>query len=238
MTMGEFLRSLREQKQWKQPEAAQQIAIEQSYLSKLENNKAVPSTDIFQRLQQVYGFTVEQLTNELGHEELTKLKDIVSIREFVNNTRKQNTRSQRRLMVGAVIMLMLGALLFAFGIAMKDNREVFFIYESKGVIKQEESLNLFASMPEYHEFLATMEIESRRNYLKTSPLFPRLDYDQSLDSEYRGNFYDVAVEGGHRRYNRVGADGRKNPQPFYLGVSFGFMFIVGGLALFYTSRRW
>ena len=88
MTMGEFLRSLREQKQWKQPEAAQQIAIEQSYLSKLENNKAVPSTDIFQRLQQVYGFTVEQLTNELGHEELTKLKDIVSIREFVNNTRQ------------------------------------------------------------------------------------------------------------------------------------------------------
>ncbi|MDQ2077737.1 helix-turn-helix domain-containing protein [Marinimicrobium sp. ABcell2] len=41
MTLGERLRQLRTEKSWTQPQAAETIGIEQSYLSKLENDNVV-----------------------------------------------------------------------------------------------------------------------------------------------------------------------------------------------------
>ncbi len=56
MDYGEKLRQLR---QLNQPELAQQLGIEQSYLSKLENGKSLPSTDVLQRLLNVLEVSLE-----------------------------------------------------------------------------------------------------------------------------------------------------------------------------------
>lgn len=53
MKFGVYLRSLREKAGWTQPEAAEKIEIEQSYLSKLETGKCFPSEDIFSKLSRV-----------------------------------------------------------------------------------------------------------------------------------------------------------------------------------------
>ena len=50
MRLGERLRQLRQARDLTQPELADAIGIEQSYLSKLENDKYVPSADIFGRI--------------------------------------------------------------------------------------------------------------------------------------------------------------------------------------------
>jgi transcriptional regulator with XRE-family HTH domain len=54
MTLGEQLKKLRNEKALSQPDLADLTGIEQSYLSKLENDKSMPSNDIFRRLLAAY----------------------------------------------------------------------------------------------------------------------------------------------------------------------------------------
>ena len=49
-TLGQQVKQLRNNKKLSQPEFAQQVGIEQSYLSKLENDKSIPSNEIFRAL--------------------------------------------------------------------------------------------------------------------------------------------------------------------------------------------
>ena len=50
MKLGEKIKLLRTEKELTQPELAHKAGIEQSYLSKLENDKAIPSFDIINRV--------------------------------------------------------------------------------------------------------------------------------------------------------------------------------------------
>ena len=47
MNFGEKLKQIRTQKNLTQPQMAEAIGIEQSYLSKLENDKSIPSAEMF-----------------------------------------------------------------------------------------------------------------------------------------------------------------------------------------------
>ncbi len=238
MTFGEFLKQQREAKDWKQPEAAEKIAIEQSYLSKLENNKAIPSPDVFDRLLKVYQFSIQQISEQVQSSELEKLKDIVVIREFIVSTQQRRDKDKRRFLVVGTVASMLGAFLLALGIATKGHVRLDYIYESKGVVKDSESIYTFSPMPYHREFARKMSTERSREQLKKKALFNRLDYKQVTSTEDKGAFYDQKVEGGTRRFHQVDSRIKTSVMPFYLGVSFGVMFLVGGLNLFYVSRRW
>ena len=72
MNFGEKVKQLRTERNLTQPQLAQAIGIEQSYLSKLENDKSVPSADIFQAILKAFGIDVatwffedRSFTNEL-----------------------------------------------------------------------------------------------------------------------------------------------------------------------------
>lgn len=54
MQLGQVLREKRKALGWTQGVAAQKIGIQQSYLSKLENNQFIPSQEVLEQLQQVY----------------------------------------------------------------------------------------------------------------------------------------------------------------------------------------
>lgn len=239
MTFGEFLKAQREAKDWKQPEAALNIEIEQSYLSKLENNKAVPSADIFDRLMAAYQFTMQQVSEAVQSNELEKLKEIVVVREFILSTKKRRDKDKRRFLIAGVVMSMIGSLLLSLGIAMHDYRKPYFQYESKGVIKSNENIHLFMSIPDYRLFTAIMaENKKSAERLREHELFPRLDYQiKKLDVDI-GEFFDRAVDTGIRRFQKVNSGRRANKTPFYLGVSFGCMLLIGSLSMFYVSRRW
>ena len=49
------LQKLRKEKGWTQAIAAREIGIQQSYLSKLENGKLLPSEDVYEKIAQAYG---------------------------------------------------------------------------------------------------------------------------------------------------------------------------------------
>jgi len=50
MNFGEKLKQIRSERNLTQPQMAEAIGIEQSYLSKLENDKSVPSAEMFQSI--------------------------------------------------------------------------------------------------------------------------------------------------------------------------------------------
>ncbi len=85
MKFGQFIKAQREAKKWTQPHAAEVIGIEQSYLSKIENNKAIPSAEIFDQLMVAYEFDINKIGAEISESELSKLKEIVLIRDFIIN---------------------------------------------------------------------------------------------------------------------------------------------------------
>ena len=239
MTLGEFLKQQRELHQWKQPEAAEKIAIEQSYLSKLENNKAIPSADIFDKLMAVYQFSIQQISEAVQGSELEKLKDIVVVREFILSTKKRKDKDKRRFLISGLIMSMIGGFLLSLGIVFEHHTSVKYHYESKGVIQENESDYAFMVMPEYHNFTVIMIRNGQElEFLKRNPLFDRLDYQQKMSDINLGEFYMQQVDGAKRRFQKIRTTKVKNKLPFYLGTSLGIMFLVGSLSIFYVSRRW
>ena len=58
MLLGQQLRDKRNELGWTQGVAAQKIGIQQSYLSKLENNQFIPSESVLAQIKQVYGLDV------------------------------------------------------------------------------------------------------------------------------------------------------------------------------------
>lgn len=66
MTLGQQIKTLRVEKNLSQPELANAIGIEQSYLSKLENDKSTPSNDIFRKLLVGLDISIEELIKPMN----------------------------------------------------------------------------------------------------------------------------------------------------------------------------
>ncbi|WP_160154640.1 helix-turn-helix domain-containing protein [Microbulbifer sp. ALW1] len=71
-SLGKRLKLIRARLRWSQTESARKMAIEQSYLSKLENDQALPSADTLENICRVYGVDVQQLL--VGLEEQLRRK--------------------------------------------------------------------------------------------------------------------------------------------------------------------
>ena len=237
MQFGEYIKSQRNKQELTQPQAADLIGIEQSYLSKLENNKAVPSAEIFEKLQSAFSFSMADLHREIDADDLKRLEEIVLVKSYLVEERKSHLKSRNRIMILSVIMLMLGSGIFTYGFLLHNNVNLTYIYESKGVIKAGESKFQYAELPEYNRFNNIMQNEQLRKNLMENPLFKRLDYDQNSYSSFRGNFFDVDVEAGSRRYFLIDRRETSMPTPFYQGVSFGVIFIVGGILGLILGRK-
>ena len=114
MKLGDKLRRLREARGWTQPEAAEAIGIEQSYLSKLENDHSVPSVDVFRRITDAYGTDVASIVESVDEAQLPELNQISDIADFVSERRRVRIARERRSTSIQTIAVALGAgLLYA-----------------------------------------------------------------------------------------------------------------------------
>ena len=82
MNFGDRIKQLRTQKNLTQPQLAQAIGIEQSYLSKLENDKSVPGADIFQSILRAFNMDVatflEGVDDNIVHRELRQVPEVAN----------------------------------------------------------------------------------------------------------------------------------------------------------------
>ena len=121
MTFGEKLKALRQAKDWTQPEASEAIGIEQSYLSKLENDKSIPSDEVFDQLLKGYGVTIHDLIGNLSDAESAKLGDIPAVNNYVAISKGRTQKRSERWGLAAIFCLVCGV-----GLVMSGQMALFF----------------------------------------------------------------------------------------------------------------
>ncbi len=113
MTFGEKIKQLRQQKSLSQPELANLAGIEQSYLSKIENDKSLPSNDILRKLLAAFELTLAELIDEqLVKTDGTRLKQIPDIESYLASLQINKFIARRRYLTISSALIVLAVTLF------------------------------------------------------------------------------------------------------------------------------
>lgn len=203
MNFGERLKQVRTAKGLTQPQFAQMAGIEQSYLSKLENDKSVPSADMFATILAGLELEEEAFLRELDREVLTAtLNHIPAVSRYTSQAAVKRLRRSGRWIHGAALCWIVG---FAMMLAAHDGiffSDAQYTYRSPGVILAGEAEDVFDT---YANILA-LKIGAG---IITSQEFSRqlAEFQENrarpltvVRPDNRGSSYVDAVDGGRRRF--------------------------------------
>lgn len=196
-TLGQQLKQLRNDKKLSQPEFAQQVGIEQSYLSKLENDKSIPSNEIFRSLLIALDLSIDEFMKPLvpSHDK-TRLMQIPDLELWFKSKAVKSSAAQRKIIYLAMFLISCGCALFYAGHKNYLFNERFYEYKSLGVIKNDEPLNIYTH---WRNYIIDSNREKREE--KTREMLARGVPSFKLMDEYIGESFVEEVEGGKRLYN-------------------------------------
>ena len=141
MRFGDYIRDVRRRLNWTQPEAAREIGIEQSYLSKLESGKSYPSEEVFSSIISRYSIDVSTLNQSLFPAELDRLRDIAQVRTFILKSEQQKTKRTQKLLVYGVLALTFGGACLGAASLADESEKQLYQYRSTGAALQATDLN-------------------------------------------------------------------------------------------------
>lgn len=239
MNFGEKLKQVRAERGQTQPQFAEAIGIEQSYLSKLENDKSIPSADMFATIMSGLGMDAASFLKDVDQEVRdTVLRHIPAVSQFNTQAVAVQVHNYKRWLYGSALAWIIG---FALMLAASDG--VFFSnkiyrYVSPGVILAGEAENIF----EKHEEI--LKLRQAAKIISPEEFAEQLAHFQATRArpisvelrENRGSFYKEAAENGQRRFELVGAEYAKpagNRILHYLGAT---IFVCGIIGLFIEWR--
>jgi transcriptional regulator with XRE-family HTH domain len=234
MKFGEYLKNRRTELGWTQPDAAAKARIEQSYLSKLETGKSVPSEDVYQRLVEAFDIDTEAMVGALYPAELDRLREIEAVRKHLLQSAHDTRLITRRWLYAGLAMLILGGGLVGLAQIDRGGAATHYTYQSEGVTLPGESPDVFAGMdddpaPSDPDFAARI---ARREALSA-----RADEQTISIPEMRGPAFSETVRGGKRTWRLVGAAAVTAPDKFGWALAPGFALLIGGLGCFFISWR-
>lgn len=184
MNLGDRLRQLRQAKNLTQPELAEAMGIEQSYLSKLENGKSLPSADMLARILDVFGLEIGDLVDDLDQGVRNQLRQIPDVAQHFAEQKRLMIGDRRRWLLISTVLLAVGAaMIYAGTVELVAPRRVF-TYTSLGVVRPGESREIFEEEADDSPELAA-----------------RIDQDYFVTRYYRGDTFIVSVDGGTRTYS-------------------------------------
>ena len=224
MKFGDYLRIKREEREWTQPQAADRIGIEQSYLSKLETGKSYPSEDIFDRLKETYAINTDEMSERVESAELVKLKDIKSVRFAVLGQHQRRVTHSRKWMVSGLVCLVVGGAMLGTAIV-PDSVERKYHYRSEGILLPNEALNAFDEI--------RSQDQSRREVM-----LRRLDQDDQTFADYRGDSFIESTAEGRRYYELYGARETSGHSHRRLFIIPAFALLFGCIGCFLIGFRW
>ncbi|MAK62679.1 MAG: hypothetical protein CMK09_17045 [Ponticaulis sp.] len=231
MKLGDYLRRKREALGWTQPEAAAKAGIEQSYLSKIESGRSVPSPDVFQKLVQALGIETEVLVAELDPLEIERLQDLKPIAQSDQLSKRQIFRARRRWLVATLLFFGLSGT--SFGLFRLAETEIYrsFQYVSLGVLKEDEPIRAFEIVNSNYE-----PQDSR--YTRQQEMTRRLDPLRRTISEERGDWFIEPVDNGRRLFELRDVDTvqQKSWHAWFFVPALGFL--AAGFASAFISFRW
>jgi transcriptional regulator with XRE-family HTH domain len=224
MNLGERLRQLRQDQNLTQPELAEAIGIEQSYLSKLENGKYVPSSDVFGRILEVFKLSVGDFVEDLDHRSRLQLRQVPAVASHFDREKQLIIGNRRRWLLGSAVLLALGTGLLYGGATRLFVPVMSYQYMSHGIVLEGESRDLFRILDRSCVGPACGD---------RAPLEARVDEKFMTTRQFRGDVFNVPVDGGTRTYYRTSSratDPWQNKAVAALGV---FLAVFGftGIAL-------
>nr|WP_314541457.1 helix-turn-helix transcriptional regulator [uncultured Massilia sp.] len=239
MNFGERLKQIRTDKGLTQPQFAQLAGIEQSYLSKLENDKSVPSAEMFSTI--LAGLEMDEASFLQGVDQevlASTLRHIPGVARFTADAAAVRVQDTRRWLVGAGAAWVLG---FAMMLAADDG--IFFSntvykYMSPGVIRAGEAENIFDTYEDILKLKAAGQVISFEEMQKALGEF-RANRERPVNVELaanRGSAYFEPAADGRRRFEllhteRVQALGNRILQ--FLGA---IVLVSGFVGLFIEWR--
>ena len=236
ITFGAYVRQRREAKGWTQPEAAAQIGIEQSYLSKLETGKSFPSDEVYGRLAKGLSIDIKDMGAALCAADLQKLKDVAAIRDALLERRKGQRKLVRGWMLAGLGCLMLGGVCVGAAAAYPALDIYEFRYRSIGVIEPGEPLDAFDIVEETLK-RETPAFEERSKLQQKMIL--RIDEEFRTITDFRGDSFIEAAFEGRRKFEQFDQRlAQEKMPPLRWLLAPGFMFFAASIGCFHIARRW
>lgn len=238
MNIGERIKQIRAEKNLTQPQLAEMIGIEQSYLSKLENDKSIPSADIFQSLLKGLELTTTEFLQGIDKDSMHK--QLKHIPEVANHLAAQITikvHSVKKWLYVSAALCILGLTLIVAGHRGLIFSNTVYQYESLGITKPGEPKELFFDDRIRHIFLVKTIWPSneQHNIVKTFES-ERRDIQMILKDQYLGDSYVEKVEGGFRMFRSRGSHPTERFENRWL-MLVGFLLTFCGVFGFITEYR-
>lgn len=238
MYFGEKVRQLRAERNLTQPQLAQAIGIEQSYLSKLENDKSVPSADIFQAILKAFSIDAATLLAGVDEKQIrTDLRQVPEVAEHLRAGVERKIHGIKTWLLGSGVALALGLALAVAGYRglLFSNQQ--FNYRSVGLLLPGESPDHFERYAGllHEQQLATL-ITPQERVARVLEVEKRKSLDDRLLDEYRGRGFLEKVPGGNRYYYFWNSTEFERPQNRWL-MFFGALLAFGGIVGFFIEAR-
>jgi transcriptional regulator with XRE-family HTH domain len=202
MNFGDKIKLLRNEQELTQPELADKIGIEQSYLSKIETGKSFPSADNFSLILQAFNLDTKTLLEGIDPTQVFKqLRQIPEVSHYLDKYHKQQKSQRTKLLVFSALFFTIGVTAVVAGRLGLIFPETFYNYYSQGIVLEGEPKEVFTrwsqSIPD--TFHSTPEGRIKKDLLRIE-IEKRRNEEFLTINEYKGNAYNVSVTGGSRTY--------------------------------------
>jgi len=203
MNFGEKLKQIRTERAQTQPQFAAALGIEQSYLSKLENDKSLPSADMFNTIVAGLGIDAAAMLRDIDQELLdTTLSHIPAVGQFNTRTVVVQEHNFKRWLYGSALAWIVG-----FALMLAANDGIFFSnriykYSSPGVILAGEPQNIFETQEEILSLRRQAKLMTDEQFTLARAEFKskRVSPVSVETPENRGSFFTEKDGQGVRRY--------------------------------------
>jgi transcriptional regulator with XRE-family HTH domain len=225
MNFGDKVRQLRTDRNLTQPELAEAMGIEQSYLSKLENGKSLPSNDVLNRILDVFAIEIGDLVDNLDQGVRNQLRHIPDIADHFNRQKQLMIGNRQRWLLASSVLVAVGVALIYAGSVHLFFSDTVYQYKSDGIVLEGESKEVFRD-PQVPRGADNEQAAAIVNAIRA-----RIDEDFLRTEAFTGNVFNVPVEGGSRTYylqNNTRVDPWQNKAITFLGV---LMFVFGIIGL-------
>lgn len=239
MNFGEKLKQLRTEKNLTQPQFAEAIGIEQSYLSKLENDKSQPSADMFSTIVQALQLAPKELLADIDRTILqTSMRHIPEVSQFLNGEVQRRLHDARKYIWSAAAACLLG-----FALMLAANDGIFFAnnlykYKSQGVILPGESDQIFEQFIKIENLKMQAHTITADAYMKSQADFEanRVKVQTIEVWGNRGGVFFEPAANGQRKFELVDVTYVRPPQNQILQY-LGALLIFGGALLLVVEWR-
>jgi len=232
MNFGEKLKQLRTDRNLTQPQLAEAIGIEQSYLSKLENDKSVPSAETFQAILKGLQLDAGDLLDGIDGKSIDQLRQIPEVANHLHASCASQVHHIKQWLFGSAIACIVGLSLVVAGYMGFIFSNTHYTYYSEGVVRNDEPADIFARYHGVYLFQrqAGLISDQEKDRLTAAMESTRRRPEYLVQTTYLGESFKRDVAGGFRQYSMHKTDvvrRTENNLLMLLGTTLAFAGLFG-----------